>query len=88
MYDDDGFFNDADIEQAEMEAIGNRIARLERRGICTHSAWVGFAINPDTGRVWYPEQEGLVGDQVRCRGCHRVFPDDEAIHRAHQEVVG
>ena len=67
-------FQDADIEQAEFEAEGRRLAALKRRGVCTHGSAVGFS-----GTVTYPEQEGLKVGQMRCTdGCGRVFESDEA----------
>lgn len=67
-------FQDADFEQREMEAEGNRLARLERAGICTHGSVVGIGAD---GVAHYPEAEGLTGDQKRCTaGCGEVFEDD------------
>lgn len=75
---------EADLQQAEWEREGRRLEALRAQGVCTHGSWVGFAINPDTGQVYYPEQEGLVGDQVRCTaGCGQVFASNEEIHEAH-----
>jgi hypothetical protein len=34
-------YQDADIEQAEFEAAGRRLAALRRRGICTHGWRLG-----------------------------------------------
>jgi hypothetical protein len=72
-YDDPGTYSDADIEQAEMEAEGRRLAALRRQGICTHGSVVGYHDPPI-----YPEQEGLKPGQERCTaGCGRVFDSDD-----------
>lgn len=75
-YDPEAIYQDADILQAEYEAEGNRIAALERAGICTHSHRVGLGTD---GKAHYPEAEGLTGKQVRCLGCGEVFESSEAI---------
>jgi hypothetical protein len=68
--------HDADLEQAQMEAVGNHLYALRQRGICTHGSTVGYV-----GKVIYPEQEGLEPGQSRCTegagGCERVFDSDE-----------
>jgi hypothetical protein len=80
---------DADIEMAEMAAVGQRAAALRRAGICTHGSGVGYALNPRTGKVYYPEQEGLSGTQQRCTsGCGQVFADMDAMDAARREVLG
>ena len=80
-------FQDADFEMAEMEAVGNQLARQRRRGICTHGHMVGFKINPDTGKVFYPEQEGLVEGQSRCMDCKQVFQSDDEWWDERQEAM-
>jgi hypothetical protein len=70
-------FQDADFEQREMEELGNAIARGRRAGICQHQSAVRNVINPATGKVFYPEQEGISGEQLRCtEGCGQVFEND------------
>ena len=77
---------DADIEQAQMEAVGNAIAAAERRGICTHGSVTGYK-NPPV----YPEQVGLKPGQMICTkgtgGCKRVFDSDEDWWAAMDEAV-
>ena len=73
-YDEEAVIQDADIEMAHAIARGNYLARLERKGICTHSSAVGVS---STGEIFYPEQIGLVGEQERCRDCGIVFEDKE-----------
>jgi hypothetical protein len=77
---------DADIEQYEMEAAGDAIARAERAGICTHGSAAGYHYPPI-----YPEQEGLQPGQLRCTkhtgGCQRVFASDEDWYAAMDEAV-
>ncbi|SEU46760.1 hypothetical protein [Nonomuraea wenchangensis] len=71
----------ADLEQAQMEREGNRLAALRRRGICTHGSVVGYV-----GKVIYPEQEGLQPGQSRCTegtgGCKRIFNSDAEWYAA------
>lgn len=77
-------FQDADIEQAEFEAEGNRIAALRRRGVCTHDSGVSYR-DPAV----YPEQEGLKPGQLRCTdGCGRVFNSEADWHDARNEALG
>ena len=76
MYDDEAIYQDADIEQWEMEREGNRLAALKRQGICTHGSAVGLG---GDGKAHYPEAEGLLPGQVRCtEGCGQVFETREA----------
>jgi hypothetical protein len=77
---------DADIEQAQMTAVGNAIYRAEQRGICTHGSVTGY-INPPV----YPEQAGLKPGQMICTkgtaGCARVFNSDEEWYAAMDEAI-
>jgi hypothetical protein len=84
-------YQDADLLQADLEAAGRHIARLQARGICTHGSVIGRSAS---GAVIYPEQEGLEGDQLACTeqakradGCRRVFADQEEWHAASAEVL-
>jgi hypothetical protein len=72
-HDEEAVYQDADIEQAEMEAYANRLHRLERSGVCTHQRTVGIGAD---GVAHYPEAEGLTGEQRRCCGCGLVFASD------------
>lgn len=72
-------FQDADFEMRELEEAGNRIALLERQGFCPHTHWVGL---PTSGAIYYAEQVGLIGDEVRCHGCGVIFENDEDLHYA------
>jgi hypothetical protein len=67
-------YQDADYEMRELEAMGERIARLEAQGVCTHSHTVGLGAD---GRPYWPEAEGLTGTQCRCTDCGQVFADTE-----------
>lgn len=72
----DGMYTDADIEMAELEATGNRIARLERQGVCCHTRAAGCRAAPD-----------LKPGELRCAGCGRVFASDEAWWDAMDEAL-
>lgn len=74
IYDEEAVIQDADIEQAHMIARGNYLDSLIRRGVCIHDAVVGVSF---TGEIFYPEQEGLEGDELRCRDCGIVFANDD-----------
>lgn len=69
-YDEEAVIQDADIEMAEMISRSNYLARLERSGICVHEGVVGVSAS---GEIFYPEQVGLTGEQVKCWDCGRVF---------------
>ncbi len=76
-YDEEAIYQDADIEQAQLEEAGNRIHDLNKRGVCTHEGWVGRS---KTGESIYPEQDVLIGDEVRCtHGCGKLFASEEAL---------
>lgn len=82
-YDEEAVYQDADIEQAEMERAGNAIHAARKAGRCTHQSAVGFS-----GTVYYPEQEGLKIGQLRCtEGCGTVFDSDEDWDDARDEAV-
>jgi len=77
-------YNDADIEQWEMDQVGRAVAAAHRAGRCTHGSAVGYSV-----KRYYPEQEGLRPGQSRCRsGCKAVFDSDEAWHAAMNEAIG
>jgi hypothetical protein len=83
-YDPEAIYQDADIEQAEMEAIGNRIHQLRKQGVCCHQSVVGYR-NPPA----YPEQEGLEPGQLRCTdGCGQVFLTTSHWNAAREEAYG
>jgi hypothetical protein len=74
---------DADMEMAEMAAVGNAIARARRAGRCAHQSSVGYLPKPV-----YPEQEGLKPGQSRCtEGCGRVFDSDEDWYAAMDAAI-
>jgi hypothetical protein len=76
-------FQDADIEQYEMEQAGRAIHAARKAGRCTHQSVVGYR-NPAV----YPEQEGLRPGQSKCTdGCGEVFDSDEDWHDAMDAAV-
>jgi hypothetical protein len=69
---------DADIQMAEMAAVGNAIARARKAGRCAHQGAVSYRAEP-----CYPEQEGLRPGQSRCTdGCKAVFGSDDDWYAA------
>lgn len=78
---------DADIEMAEMTAVGDAIAAAEKRGICTHGSAAGY-MNPPASQA----QVGLKPGQLRCTkgtsGCRRVFASDADWYAAMDEAIG
>lgn len=84
FYDEEALYQDADLEQADLEREGRHIARLAAAGICTHGAWVGVSAS---GEVFYPEQEGLQPGQVRCSDCKRLFDTEDDLLDARKEVL-
>ena len=74
---------DADIEMAELEAMGNAIHSQRQRGVCCHQSAVGWIPEP-----CYPEQVGLKPGQLRCTdGCRQVFNSDDDWFDAMAEAV-
>ena len=79
-------FNDADIQMAHFSAEARALSALRRRGICTHGSVVGL---PDSGEIFYPEQVGLVGAQVRCTsGCGALFESRDEWVEALLDLLG
>lgn len=83
-WDSDVVYRDADIQQAQWTAEGNRLQRLRESGVCLHSSAVGL---PESGQIFYPEQRSLKPGQQACTehtgGCNAVFDSFEDWHRAH-----
>lgn len=76
--------SDADLEMMEAEIIGHGIAARQKQGICCHLSAVGWV-----GEVIYPEQEGLLPGQVRCRdGCGMLFSSDEEWQEIVMATIG
>lgn len=65
-------FQDADIEMAELEAMGNLIHRLNAKGICTHE---GTQRGPDGQR------------QCSNSECGELFASDDEWWRKRQLVI-
>lgn len=86
-YDTEAVYRDADLEQAQWTAEANRLHALRNQGVCTHSSSVSL---PDSGEIFYPEQEGLKPGEVACTehtgGCTAVFPSQDAWFEAMQSV--
>jgi len=88
-YDEEAIFQDADIEMAEYAREARRDASLRNLGVCLHSSVVGSGngSGPLPGGLYYAEQEGLTGTQVRCTDtCGEVFDSDEAWDDATREA--
>ncbi len=60
---------DTDIELASLNATANRETYLKKQGTCCH----GF-LQEKFHPVFAPD---LVGNQVKCRDCGKVFPNLE-----------
>lgn len=78
---------DADIDMAYGNAESNRLRRLRNSGVCTHTSACGL---PDSGEIFYAEQEGLKPGQVACtehtNGCEAVFDSDEELYAARRAL--
>jgi hypothetical protein len=74
MYDPEAVYQDADILQAQYEAEGNRLAALQRKGICTHGHVIGKS-RPN--QEYYYEQLFMAVGEVTCTGCGYVFASDD-----------
>lgn len=76
-------YSDADIEQAEWQALGASIGRLRARGVCLHLSAIAYR-----SPALYPEQVGLLPGQVRCTdGCGTVFASDAAWDEAMRDAL-
>lgn len=84
-YDEEAIYQDADVEQAELEAAARRISALKKRGVCTHGGWMG---RPANGQIYYPEQADLKPGQVRCTElCQQTFDSEEDLLEARAAVL-
>lgn len=84
MYDEEAIYQDADIEQWEMEQAGAAIAAARKAGRCAHQSVVGYLPVPV-----YPEQEGLRPGEQKCTdGCGEVFASDQDWYDAMDAAVG
>ena len=71
----------ADYEMRELEAAGNRLAALEKKGICTH----GSCQERSADNVKYNADLAplKVGEVLCTAGCGKVFANHDEWHRAH-----
>jgi hypothetical protein len=84
FYDEEAVYQDADLEQWEMEQTGAVIDAQRRRGICCHLSVMQYRNPP-----FYPEQEGLKPGQCICTdGCGKVFDTEDDWHDARHEAYG
>ena len=68
---DDGYNieqEQADFEQAEMEVFGQKLAALEKKGICIHGHKQGY-----NGK----NTPHLKVGQAECLHCHKIATDEE-----------
>lgn len=87
-YDEEAIYQEDDILQAQYEGESRDFWAMKDKGYCMHESGVGYAINPETGKVYYPEQEGLTGTQQRCTaGCGQVFESIEALYSAEPTLM-
>lgn len=74
---------DADLEQSQLQAAGDRIHAVRRSGRCAHQSSVAYR-NPPV----YDTQRGLRPGQSRCTdGCGRVFDSDQDWHDAMDDAL-
>lgn len=79
---------DADLEMAEMAAVGNAIWAGRKAGRCMHQSAVGY----NRGVFHRPEQEGLKKQgQLACTdhtgGCNAVWESDEDWYAAMDDAI-
>ena len=72
-YDEEALYREADVFTGREIERENYLARLRKQGVCTHNHVIGASAS---GKINYPEQVGLTGEQRRCSGCGRVFESD------------
>ncbi len=71
-YDEEAIYQDADIEQAEMIELGNRLADLEASGVCIHQG-IRDSKNKRDLKV--------------CTGCGETFRDRDAWDEARASAI-
>ncbi len=70
-FDEEAIYQDADIEQFELEAEGDHYWKLRAKGICTHSGRIGAS---SSGKIHYPIQKLLaVGEWYCTDGCRGIY---------------
>jgi hypothetical protein len=84
-YDPEATVQDADLELAAMRRQAQQLEKARAAGHCPHYATVGVSAS---GKVYYPEQEGLSGEQVRCFDCGEVFASDADLMEATEALLG
>ncbi len=73
-FDPEAIYQDADIEQAQFEAEGDRYWTLRAKGICTHSGRISAS---SSGKIHYPIQEKLEAGEWYCTdGCRRIYSEE------------
>jgi len=83
-YDEEATIQDADIFLAQETAQYRKQKRAEAMGVCFHSASLGLSVS---GKIFYPEQEFLVGSQVICMDkCGLIFMSDEIMEEDRQKL--
>lgn len=86
-HDPEAVIQEADFEQAAMEAESARYAALRVKGVCTHNGSQGVPRGVggryDTLRASLAEK-GVTGEKVICTaGCGRIFDTVEDWHDEH-----
>lgn len=91
FYDEEAVYQDADIEQWEMEQTASQIAADRKRGICHHTSSIGGDHNrqgPLEGGAYYECQIGLPRDYSVCTDlCGETFPTWELYNLTREEWV-
>ena len=83
-YDEEAVIQDADIWMADQTRQFKLRRKAEKElGICFHDGWMGL---PDSGKIFYPEQELLTGDQQICTDiCKQIFETEEELMEDRKE---
>ena len=83
-YDEEAIIQDADAFIAQENANYRLQKKAEQQGVCFHNAWLGRA---DDGKIHYPEQELLIGDQVVCEEmCKQIFDSEDDLISHQREL--
>jgi hypothetical protein len=76
-------FSDADLEQAEYERMGKRLAALRAAGVCAHGWTQGYT--PEAAA----RHTGLQVGGIACLedGCGMVWASEDEWYEARQEAL-
>jgi hypothetical protein len=76
---------EADCEMAEMTRIGNALARLEKKGVCSHGHWQ--TRTADNAAMCSPALAAAAVGTVECLKCGLLFGSEASHWEAHEDIM-